>query len=173
MARKRNAKKKTPTIPALVKEHNLTERWHRGELVIEVGPEPDNPKQNVTRARRKCAYDELWNRGVITDEQRMAVQTYAILCEQATGACQDALARVNLLRESRHYWEPTHTMLIATGKLREIWSILGRKQTDILNMLVLRNMRAKEIARITNTPSYHQITGRIKGILERLEDFFQ
>lgn len=172
MARKRSSKKKTPTIPALVKEHNLTERWHRGELVIEVGPDPDNPKRNVTRMRRNCAYEEMLARGAITIEQFMAAEKYAVLCEQASGASGDLYASINLLREGRNAWEPTHTMLIATGSLREIWTIIGKGQTEILNMLVIGNMSIKEIARRKHISSYHQITGQIKLILDRLDEFF-
>lgn len=66
--KKRKISKKIYAVPTLVKEHHKEKEWERGELVIEEGEESDNPKQKVTRLRRKWVCDELWNRGVITDE---------------------------------------------------------------------------------------------------------
>ena len=172
MARKKSSKKKTPTIPALVKEHNLTERWHRGELVIEVGEDPDNPKQNVTRLRRKCAYLEMWNRGSITTEQCQAAEQYVSLCEKSLGASGDIFAKATEIRTTRQKWEPTVWQHEAYQKLFDIWKELGKFHTDILNQIVLQNMNCVALAQKIGW-SRNYTNGLVMSVFIRLEEIME
>ena len=176
MARKRSSKKKTPTIPALVKEHNLTERWHRGELAIDVGEDPDNPKQNVTRLRRKWACDELWNRGVITDEQRYAAERYVIYCELACGS----IGKSNIYNSILNIRSPKSSSFGPLSKsqheeykrLFEIWRELGKFHVDVLNMITLGNMNNNDLSKKLGW-CRNNTSGLIMSIFIRLEEIIK
>lgn len=134
----------------MVREHYLERQYRQGNMVIEVGDDPQDPNQRVMRLRRKCVYDEMLNRGSITQKQRDCAERYAILCEKAFGQSSLVYARISTwLKEGKTHhnnWEPSPSQHEAYGKLFRIWQELGRYHRDILNMIILGNMKTKELA---------------------------
>ncbi len=52
-------KKRNRAIPQVIKVHHLESQFLKGDIVLEVGVNRDNPKQKETKIRRQCAYDRL------------------------------------------------------------------------------------------------------------------
>ncbi|CAI3953749.1 unnamed protein product [Commensalibacter communis] len=148
MANRRNKKVRKVAISNLKKNSILDQQYRRHEFVIEKGDDLDDPKQQITRLRRKCVYDEMLARGSINQNQRDAAEQYAIICEKSFGSSGDLYARANYLfsTSSRNNWEPSTTQSDAYDKLFKIWKEMGRYHRDILNMIVLGNMSTKEIS---------------------------
>ena len=147
--RKRLNKKK---IPFIVRKHHLEAQYNSGKLIIDVGIDPQNINEKVTRLRRKCVYDEMMNRGSISVTQRNCAERYAILCEKAFGQSSSTYARIShWLKEGKisgGNWEPIPSQHDAYNKLLSIWQEIGHYHLDILNMIILGNMRCKEISQL-------------------------
>ncbi|MGL4686620.1 MAG: hypothetical protein ACRCVY_07700 [Commensalibacter sp.] len=158
---------------SVIESYNLKKRVKRGELVIDVGEDPDNPKQNVTRLRRKWACDELWNRGVITDEQRYAAERYVIYCELAAGS----IGKSNIYNyilciisgKSSSEVVPTKSQHEAYKRLFEIWRELGKFHVDVLNMITLGNMNNIALSKKLEVSRFY-ISGLIMSVFIRLEE---
>lgn len=174
--KKRKISKKIYAVPTLVKEHHKEKEWERGELVIEEGEESDNPKQKVTRLRRKWVCDELWNRGVITDEQRYAAERYVIYCELACGPIGKSNIYNSILNirspKSKSFGPLSKSQHGAYKRLFEIWRELGKFHVDVLNMITLGNMNnialSKKLGWCRNNTS-----GLIMSIFIRLEEIIK
>lgn len=168
--KKRRSRK---VLPSIVHRHHLESQYLAGKLKIEVGEDPDNPKQKSTRLRRQCAYDEMLNRGTISKEQRDCAERYAILCEKAFGCSSSIYARVTTwLTEGKMRegcWEPGPMQHEAYSKLFRIWQELGRYHREILNMIILGNMRNKEIAEILHL-NLNYMMGQVASAFILLEE---
>lgn len=164
--------KQKQVIPNSIKTSGLTYRWKMNQLEIVKEPDEENPKQKVTRLRRKNFLSELFNRQIITKEQYQCGNQYAILCEKACGASQDLYANINLLRESRNKWEPTHAQHEAYETLFQIWERMGKFNIQILNMVVLGDMNASQIS-IAISQNRNHILGTIKAVFDSLENVFE
>lgn len=150
--KKRINKKK---LPFIVRKHHLEAQYNSGKLIIDVGIDPQNINEKVTRLRRKCVYDEMMNRGSISVTQRNCAERYAILCEKAFGQSSSIYARIShWLKEGKisgGNWEPIPSQHDAYSKLLSIWQEIGRYHLDILNMIILGNMKCKEISQLIIT----------------------
>ncbi|CAI3932306.1 MULTISPECIES: hypothetical protein [Commensalibacter] len=164
-------KKKTKvSFPKIAKKQGMILPYLRGEYQFEKGEDPQNSKVRVTRLRRKSIYDEMLNRGSITQEQRDSAEKYAILCEKALGKTGDLYARINLLREGNSgHWEPSAAQHEAYEKLFKIWNEIGRYHRSILNMIVLGNMSTKEISQ-TMKLNLHYTMGQVLSTFILLEE---
>lgn len=162
-------KKRNNATPTLVKEHHKEQEWERGELAVDVGEDPDNLKQKVTRLRRKWVCDELWNRGIITDEQRLAAEEYVILCEKANGVHADIYSSICMLCTSPNTWEPFRSQHEAYKALFDIWRELGRFHVGILNMITLGNMNNNDLSKKLGWDR-HYVGGLIMSVFIRLEE---
>lgn len=163
--------KQKPVIPSIVKGAGLVGPYLRGELQITKEPDEENPKQNVTRLRRKDFLSELHNRQIITHDQYQYGNQYAILCEKAEGGNQDLYAKISLLSVSRNKWEPTYSQHEAYEQLFLIWEGMGKFNIQILNMVVLGDMNASQIGKVTGS-TRHSICGMIKMVFDSLENIF-
>lgn len=74
----------------------------------------------------------MWNRGVITDEQRLAAEEYVILCEKANGVHTDIYSSICMLCTSQNTWEPFRSQHEAYKELFKIWQELGKFHVSIL-----------------------------------------
>ena len=161
---------------SVIESYNLKKRVKRGELVIDVGEDPDNPKQNVTRLRRKWRCDELCNRGVITDEQRFAAERYVIYCELACGFIGKSNIYNSILniRSSKgsSFGPLSKSQHEAYKRLFEIWQELGKFHVDVLNMITLGNMN--NIA-LSKKLGWHlnYTSGLIMSVFIRLEEIIK
>lgn len=164
--------KQKTVIPSIVKGAGLVGPYLRGELQIKKETDEENPRQNVTRLRRKNFISELLNRKIITEEQFRRGNQYAILCEKALGATQDLYAKVSLLSVSRKRWEHTQAQHEAYEKLFQIWESLGKFNITILNMVVLGDMNAKQIS-VAISQNRNHILGMIKMVFDTLENIFE
>ncbi|MDI2091665.1 hypothetical protein [Commensalibacter oyaizuii] len=163
-------KKQSPKLlPSVVQEHELTLPYLRGEYALEIGEEPNSAKRKVTRLRRKCVYDEMMNRGSISEEQRNCAERYAILCEKALGSTGDLYARINLLKEGRGNWEPSSSQHEAYDKLFRIWKSMGRYHREIIDMIVLGNIGTKEISKLVKL-NLHYTMGQVLSAFILLEE---
>lgn len=163
-------KKTSVTFPKIVKKQGKIIPYLRGEYQLEKGEDPHNPKNKATRLRRKSVYDEMLNRGSITQEQRDCAEKYAILCEKALGKTGDLYARINLLREgSSEGWEPSLAQHEAYEKLFKIWKDIGIYHRGILNMIVLGNMSTKEISQAMKL-NLHYTMGQVLSTFILLEE---
>lgn len=157
---------------SVIESYNLKKRVKRGEFVIDVGEDPDNPKQNVTRLRRKWICDELWNRGIITDEQRLAAEKYVTLCEKAQGSTSEGYSNAKLICISQKKWEPSKYQHEAFKELFEVWQKLGKFHVIILNMIILGNMNNNDLSKKLGWNRFY-IGGLIKSVFIRLEEIFK
>lgn len=162
-------KKRNNATPTLVKEHHKEEEWERGELAVDVGEDPDNPKQKVTRLRRKWRCDELWNRGIITDEQRLAAEKYVTLCEKAQGSTSEGYSNAKLICISQKKWEPSKYQHEAFKELFEVWQKLGKFHVIILNLITLGNMNNNDLSKKIGW-NLNYISGLIMSVFIRLEE---
>ncbi|CAK7192405.1 hypothetical protein COMNV_00601 [Commensalibacter sp. Nvir] len=169
MAKKNKVKQSTPL---LIRQAGVQQRWKRGELELEEAIDPDHPHHKTNRLRRKCAYDEMYGRGMITIEQRNYAERYAILCEKALGATQDLYAKISLLSVSRNRWEPTQAQHEAYEKLFVIWNGVGKYHIDILNKIIFGNMNINKIAQQQKI-LYHYAFGQIISSFILLEQVFE
>lgn len=163
--------KQKPVIPSIVKGAGLVGPYLRGELRITKEPDEENPKQNVTKLRRKNFLSELLNRQIITQDQFRRGNQYAILCEKALGATQDLYAKVSLLSASRKRWEHTQAQHEAYEKLFQIWESLGKFNLRILNMVTLGDMNASKISKLIPRDR-RAIGGMIEMVFDSLENIF-
>ena len=158
---------------SVIESYNLKKRVKRGELVIDVGEDPDNPKQNVTRLRRKWACDELWNRGVITDEQRYAAERYVIYCELACGSSGKSNIYNSILNirspKSSSFGPLSKSQHEEYKRLFEIWRELGKFHVDVLNMITLGNMNNNDLSKKLGWDR-HYVGGLIMSVFIRLEE---
>lgn len=163
--------KRKPVIPNLVKTSGTTHRYKMGQIETVKETDEENPKQNVTRLRRKNFLSELLNRQIITQDQFRRGNQYAILCEKALGATQDLYAKVSLLSVSRKPWEHTQAQHEAYEKLFQIWESMGKFNLKILNMVTLGDMNASEISKLIPRDR-RAIGGMIEMIFDSLENIF-
>lgn len=164
--------KQKPVIPNLVKTSGTTHRYKMGQIETVKETDEENPKQNVTRLRRKNFLSELLNRQIITEEQFRRGNQYAILCEKSLGATQDLYAKVSLLSASRKRWEHTQAQHEAYEKLFQIWENMGKFNIMILNMVTLGDMNASQIS-IAISQNRNHILGMIKAVFDSLENIFE
>lgn len=158
------------TFPKVVKKQGMVVPYMRGEYQVEKAVDLRNPKVKVTRLRRKSVYDEMLNRGSITQEQRDCAERYAILCEKALGKTGDLYARINLMKEGNGgSWEPSVAQHEAYDKLFKIWNEIGRYHRNILNMIVLGNMSTKEISQVMKL-NLHYTMGQVLSTFILLEE---
>ncbi|CAK7192269.1 hypothetical protein COMNV_00460 [Commensalibacter sp. Nvir] len=164
--------KRKKYIPLLIRQAGVQQRWKRGELELEEAIDPDHPHHKTNRLRRKCAYDEMYGRGMITIEQRNCAERYAILCEKALGATQNLYAKISLLSVSRNRWEPTQAQHEAYEKLFVIWNGVGKYHIDILNKIIFGNMNAFALSKVLKM---HRdfISGQIISSFILLEQTFE
>lgn len=163
--------KRKPVIPNLVKTSGTTHRYKMGQIETVKETDEENPKQNVTRLRRKNFLSELLNRQIITQDQFRIGNQYAILCEKALGATQDLYAKVSLLSVSRKPWEHTQAQHEAYEKLFQIWESMGKFNLKILNMVTLGDMNASEISKLIPRDR-RAIGGMIEMVFDSLENIF-
>ncbi|CAK7193429.1 hypothetical protein COMNV_01644 [Commensalibacter sp. Nvir] len=164
--------KRKKYIPLLIRQAGVQQRWKRGELELEEAVDPDHPHHKTNRLRRKCAYDEMYGRGMITIEQRNYAEQYAILCEKALGATQDLYAKISLLSVSRNRWEPTQAQHEAYEKLFVLWHEIGKYHINILNLVILANMNATRLREFTRSNRHINI-GQIMSAFILLEQAFE
>lgn len=164
--------KQKPVIPNLVKTSGTTHRYKMGQIETVKETDEENPKQNVTRLRRKNFLSELLNRQIITQDQFRRGNQYAILCEKSLGATQDLYAKVSLLSASRKRWEHTQAQHEAYEKLFQIWENMGKFNIMILNMVTLGDMNASQIS-IAISQNRNHILGMIKAVFDSLENIFE
>lgn len=171
--KKRSDKK---VLPQIVQNHHLESQYNSGELVVDIGIDPDDINQKVTRLRRKCVYDEMMNRGSISVEQRNCAERYAILCEKAFGQSSSSFARIsNWLKEGKTTnanWGPRPAQHEAYNKLLYLWQELGQYHRNILNMIILGNMNSKEISKFLNL-NLNYTMGQILSAFILLEEAFK
>ncbi|MDI2091606.1 hypothetical protein [Commensalibacter oyaizuii] len=165
-------KRKKKTNPAVSKCD--IQHFRREEFNIEVGVDPENPKQHVKRLRRKCVYDEMLARGSITQDQRDMAERYAIICEKSFGGSGDLYSKANLLSDGIRgcYNGPTLGQSIAYSKLFKIWTVMGKYHRTILNMIVLGNMGTKEISKKLQL-NLHYTMGQVLSTFILLEEAMQ
>lgn len=151
MARKN---RNTRSIPPIIKLHNLEKRFATREIVLEIGVNPENPKQKETRIRRQCSYDRLLSRCVITQKQRDCLDRFAILCEQSVGRTKNIYATISDLFHNKKIYgrdfEPTFRQSRAFEKIFKIKNMLGVFNSDIIVMLAIGNMDCQTIGRRLN-----------------------
>lgn len=158
------------TFPKVVKAQGMVVPYMRGEYQVEKAEDIRNSKVKITRLRRKSVYDEMLNRGSITQEQRDCAERYAILCEKALGKTGDLYARINLMKEGHSGgWEPSAAQHEAYEKLFKIWNEIGRYHRGILNMIVLGNMSTKEISQAMKL-NLHYTMGQVLSTFILLEE---
>lgn len=165
-------RKSQSRYPSIVKENGLQDSWDTGRLEVIKEPDEENPKKTVERLRRKNFVKELLNRQIITQDQYRYANQYAILCEKALGATQDLYAKVSLISVNRNKWEPTYSQHEAYEKLFIIWGGMGKFNIQILNMVTLGDMNAKQIG-IAISQNRNHILGMIKVVFDSLENIFQ
>lgn len=163
--------KQKTIIPNLVKTSGTTHRWKMNHLETVKEPDEENPKQTVTRLRRKNFISELLSRKIITEEQFRRGNQYAILCEKALGATQDLYAKVSLLSVSRKPWEHTQAQHEAYEKLFMIWEGMGKYNIMIVNMVTIGDLNASQMSKII-PHDRRTISGMIKLAFDSLENIF-
>lgn len=164
------------SIPQIIKDHHLEKQFIEGQVVLEVGESPSDPKQKETRVRRQCAYDRLLSRCVITKGQRDCLDQFSIICEQAVGKTKNIYAIMNSFfytdtRNGRTY-EPTFAQSRAYGKLFKIKELLGSFQNRIIVMLTVGNMDCQTIGRMMHIEK-NKLYGCINSACIRLEEIMQ
>lgn len=161
--------KRKPVIPNLVKTSGTTHRYKMGQIETVKETDEENPKQNVTRLRVKASYNSL---KMITDYQKKLAVRYALLVERAEGATQDTIAGVNLCSTGRNSWEPTHGQLIASEELSKIKTSVGKYHTEILNLIILKNIDCKQVAEYKGFNQYYA-SGVVMSAFIKLEETFE
>lgn len=161
--------KKKPVIPNPVKTSGTTQRWKMNQIETVKELDEENPKQNVTRLRVKESYNSL---KMITDYQKKLAVRYALLVEKAEGATQDIIAGVNLCSIGRSRWEPTHGQLMAYEELRKIKSSVGKYHTEILDLIILKNLDCKQVAKRKGFNQYYA-GGAVMSAFIKLEEAFE
>ncbi|CAI3953942.1 unnamed protein product [Commensalibacter communis] len=155
--------------PQIVKEHGLQEQWNSRRLEVVEGQDEENPTRTVERLRVKETYNSL---KMITDYQKKLALRYALLVERADGATPDTFANVNLCSVRRNIWEPTHAQFMAYESLLKIRKSVGSYMSDILDLIIMKNMDCAQIAECKGFSAYY-VAGVVMSAFIKLEEAFE
>lgn len=115
----------------------------------------------------------MWNRGVITDEQRYAAERYVIYCELACDSIRKSNIYNSILNirssKSSSFGPLSKSQHEAYKRLFEIWRELGKFHVDVLNMITLGNMNNIALSKKLEVSRFY-ISGLIMSVFIRLEE---
>ncbi|EHL99368.1 hypothetical protein HMPREF9946_03130 [Acetobacteraceae bacterium AT-5844] len=126
-------------------------RLNRGEVEKTEGPDPDDIKRTVKRAKRVVAYEVLHRAGVLTDEQREACDRYLVEAERAVGRS----GRADVIglggADPWRAFGPSDQQLRALVSMRNVRAAIGCQYRALVDMLILENMSVRDITKRLRT----------------------
>ena len=128
-------KRHTSPGPALAADLGPDVRRHRGDVVVEFRPDPDNPARGTVQgAKKRVWYHGAWIDGQLTDEQHEAADRYLIRLEQHQGAKEGSPTVAAGIR-GNGYGGPTERQVMATADLRAADQVLGPDVTLVRKVI--------------------------------------
>lgn len=119
-------------------------RLNRGEVEKTEGPDPDDIKRTVKRAKRVVAYEVLHRARVITDEQREACDWY--LTEYCWSQGVRHRPEVPTRCDPSLVGHPSDRQLRAILRMRNAVASLGCANRALIDLLILDNLSVRKIA---------------------------
>lgn len=158
MSKKRKRHTNTVHVPAVDLGPDV--RRHRGDVVVEFRPDPDNPARGTVQGATVAVwYHTQWAQGRLTDAQHEAADRYSLWSEEA-----DALAEGKpfaMRGGGGSYSGPGDRLLLLRARLREADEALAADR-EAVRWAVCWNF----------PPKTADDTKRILDGLQRLADFW-
>ena len=122
---------------------------NRGDLVKTEGPDPEDVKRTVKRAKRVVSYEVLHRAGVLTDEQREACDRYCVEAERAMGSRSGGI--IPTRSDPWSVTGPSDQQLRALVSMRNVRAAIGCRYRALVDMLILENMSVRDITKRLRT----------------------
>lgn len=137
----------------------------RADVAVMDRADPDNPNRTVRGASRRCGYDWLHARGVISDTQREAADRYCVAHERLAGGndrASAAIARVPPWLQGH----PAQQQVQASADIRAVHAWVGHGANRLaLDGVVLEGRTLDSLAMLLSEPM-PGVLGRLRAVLD-------